>query len=46
MKLGTGLAIVDKRRERANQSEVMNLIGNVEGKDLFQGNAFEPSVGI
>ena len=34
MKLGTGLAIVDKRRERANHSEVMNLIGNVEGKDV------------
>ena len=32
MKLGLGLAIVDKRRERANQSEVMNLIGSVEGK--------------
>ncbi len=35
MKLGTGLAIVDKRRERANQSEVMNLIGNVEGKNVI-----------
>ena len=35
MKLGTGLAIVDKRRERANQSEVMNLIGSVEGKDVI-----------
>ena len=35
MKLGTGLAIVDKRREKANQSEVMNLIGNVEGKDVI-----------
>ena len=32
MKLGVGLAIVDKRRERANQSEVMNIIGSVEGK--------------
>ena len=32
MKLGVNLAIVDKRRERANQSEVMNIIGNVEGK--------------
>ena len=32
MKLGVNLAIVDKRREKANQSEVMNLIGNVEGK--------------
>ena len=26
------LAIIDKRREAANQSEVMNLIGNVDGK--------------
>ena len=32
MKLGVNMAIVDKRRERANQSEVMNIIGNVEGK--------------
>ncbi len=35
MKLGVGLAIVDKRREKANQSEVMNLIGEVEGKDII-----------
>lgn len=32
VKLGIGMAIVDKRRERANQSEVMNIIGSVEGK--------------
>ena len=32
MKRGLGLAIVDKRREKANSSEVMNIIGNVEGK--------------
>ena len=32
MKMGLGLAIVDKRREKANQSEVMNLIGDVSGK--------------
>ena len=32
MKMGLGLAIVDKRREKANQSEVMNLIGDVAGK--------------
>ena len=32
MKLGTNMAIVDKRRERANQSEVMNIIGDVHGK--------------
>ena len=34
-KLGMNLAIVDKRRERANQSEVMNIIGNVEGKTVI-----------
>jgi len=27
------LAIVDKRRERPGESEVMNVIGNVEGRD-------------
>ena len=27
-----GLAIIDKRREAANKSEVMNIIGNVDGK--------------
>ena len=32
MKMGLGLAIVDTRREKANQSEVMNLIGDVSGK--------------
>ena len=32
MGMGLNMAIVDKRREKANQSEVMNLIGNVEGK--------------
>ncbi len=31
-KMGYGLAIVDKRRPRANVSEVMNIIGDVEGK--------------
>ena len=35
MKMGLGLAIVDKRREKANQSEVMNLIGDVEGKNCI-----------
>ena len=34
-KLHMGLAIVDKRRQRANQSEVMNVIGDVEGKDCI-----------
>ena len=31
-KMCMGLAIVDKRREKANCCEVMNVIGNVEGK--------------
>ena len=34
-KLHMNLAIVDKRRERANQSEVMNIIGDVSGKDCI-----------
>ncbi len=28
------LAIVDKRRERAGESEVMNIIGDVHGNNL------------
>lgn len=34
-RLGASLAIVDKRRERANQSEVMHLIGDVKGRDCI-----------
>jgi ribose-phosphate pyrophosphokinase len=34
-RLNASLAIVDKRRERANESEVMNLIGEVAGKDCI-----------
>ena len=30
-RIGAPLAIVDKRRERAGESEVMNIIGDVEG---------------
>ena len=33
-KLGMPLAIVDKRRQRANSSEVMNIIGDVKGKQV------------
>ena len=33
--LGLEIVIVDKRREKANESEVMNIIGNVEGKDVI-----------
>ena len=35
LKLGLNMAIVDKRREKANQSEVMNIIGNVAGKKVI-----------
>jgi ribose-phosphate pyrophosphokinase len=31
-RIGAPLAIVDKRRERAGESEVMNIIGNVAGR--------------
>ena len=31
-RLGASLAIIDKRRERANQSKVMNLVGDVAGR--------------
>ncbi|MBD3841975.1 MAG: ribose-phosphate pyrophosphokinase [Campylobacterales bacterium] len=33
-KLGYDLVIVDKKREKANESEVMNIIGEVEGRDV------------
>jgi len=35
LKMGLNLAIVDKRREQANQAEVMNIIGSVEGKRII-----------
>jgi len=31
-RLGAGLALIDKRRERANVSEVMNIVGDVKGR--------------
>ena len=34
-RLGVQLAIVDKRREKAGQSEVMNIIGEVDGRDCI-----------
>jgi ribose-phosphate pyrophosphokinase len=34
-RLGASLAIVDKRRERANVSEVMHVIGDVKGRDCI-----------
>ncbi len=34
-RLGADLAIVDKRRERAGESEVMNIIGDVQGRSCI-----------
>jgi len=34
-RLNASLAIIDKRRERANVSEVMHVIGDVSGKDAI-----------
>src|SRR5574344_489031 len=34
-KLGYDLVIVDKKREKANESQVMNIIGDVKGKDVI-----------
>jgi ribose-phosphate pyrophosphokinase len=34
-RLNCDLAIIDKRRERAGHSEVMNVIGDVEGRDCI-----------
>jgi ribose-phosphate pyrophosphokinase len=34
-KMDIPLAIIDKRRQKANVSEIMNIIGNVEGKEVI-----------
>ena len=34
-RIGADLAIVDKRREKAGESEVMNIIGDVTGRTCF-----------
>jgi ribose-phosphate pyrophosphokinase len=34
-RLKADLAIIDKRRERANESEVMHIIGEIEGRDCI-----------
>jgi ribose-phosphate pyrophosphokinase len=34
-RLGASLAIIDKRRVAKNQTEVMNIIGEVEGRNVF-----------
>jgi len=34
-RLGSSLAIIDKRRAKPNEAEVMNVIGDVKGKDAI-----------
>ena len=34
-RMGLDMVIVDKRRQKANESEVMNIIGDVQGKDVI-----------
>ena len=34
-RLNAGLALCDKRRERANEADVMNIVGDVQRKELF-----------
>ena len=34
-RLGAPIAIIDKRRPKANQSEVMHIIGDIEGKNCI-----------
>ena len=44
-RIGADLAIVDKRREKAGESEVMNIIGDVKGKDCFMIDDIVDSAG-
>jgi ribose-phosphate pyrophosphokinase len=34
-RLKAGLALCDKRRERANEADVMNIVGDVSGKNCL-----------
>ena len=44
-RIGADLAIVDKRRERAGESEVMNIIGDVSGRSGFMVDDIVDSAG-
>ena len=44
-KLDAGLAIIDKRREKINESEVMNIIGEVDGRDCIMLDDIVDSAG-
>jgi ribose-phosphate pyrophosphokinase len=43
--LDADLAIIDKRRERAGESEVMNIIGDVKGRDCIMLDDIVDSAG-
>jgi ribose-phosphate pyrophosphokinase len=44
-RLDADLAIIDKRRERAGESEVMHIIGSVEGRDCIMLDDIVDSAG-
>ncbi len=44
-KLDAGLAIIDKRREKAGESEVMHIIGDVDGRDCIMLDDIVDSAG-
>jgi len=44
-RVNAGLAIVDKRREKAGVSEVMNIIGDVDGRDCLMVDDIVDSAG-
>ncbi len=44
-KLDASLAIIDKRREKAGDSEVMNIIGDVDGRDCIMLDDIVDSAG-
>lgn len=44
-RIGADLAIVDKRRERAGESEVMNIIGDVKNRECFMIDDIVDSAG-
>lgn len=44
-KLDAGLAIIDKRREKVGESEVMNIIGDVQGHDCIMLDDIVDSAG-
>jgi ribose-phosphate pyrophosphokinase len=44
-KLDAGLAVIDKRREKVGESEVMNIIGDVDGRDCIMLDDIADSAG-